>query len=233
MVSNPETCLQRMFIVAAIALVFSCFVALRTVEGTDRNRHVDTVQGHRRGFGSSSVLPQPGLAAPDHDAYALLLTHESRLKPLLALEEAFREVQSSKQRVVFITSSIANETRKILDLFNLQTILLPDISYYPKAFKPHIPRWYDSIYRFELLQHTQFSRLVSVDVDITLHGNIDDLFDKSTFSLEFMYAPGAGFLKVCGDVFLVVLQPVKCFLWSSLQTTGLAAPAKGPSTAEF
>ena len=64
----------------------------------------------------------------------MLFTHESRLKALLALEISFRNVKTTRPRIVFLTPTVVKQTLDILDLFNVVYIQVPVHTYFPPSW---------------------------------------------------------------------------------------------------
>ena len=112
--------------------------------------------------------------------YVCVLSTNHYLDGVLVLNENLKHLNSKYSLLCIINENINEETRSILNKFNIQY----------KEMKANIPNYYDDSihwkYTFDKLNIfnlTEYEKLVYLDSDFLILENIDHLFNIDTFSM--------------------------------------------------
>eukprot|EP00727_Mastigamoeba_balamuthi_P010564 m51a1_g613 putative galactinol synthase (337) ;mRNA; f:93986-95241 len=136
------------------------------------------------GFFLRSVEPAvPSLFATSnstparHEAFVFIMTSGvSHLRGLLALNAALVDVNTTRPRIALCTPDVPPEVRDILELAGIGVVELPP-SPQAAGYTPVEARWASLLSKLEVWRLEGFDRIVFLDCDLTLHDNIDFLFD--------------------------------------------------------
>lgn len=115
-------------------------------------------------------------------AYATLLSTANYLPGVLALHESLRSVSARHPLVVVISPTVTAEIEDQLRRAGMIVRKIPPISALPKEVLEGNGHWGNTFDKIQLFSLTEFSKLVYVDSDMIVLGNIDDLFDKPHMS---------------------------------------------------
>ena len=124
----------------------------------------------------------PALQTIPAESFVTLLSTESYLPGVLALNESLRRYQSKYPMLVVVSSGIKSITKDILEKSGMRVVTCSQGMEVPVEIKNKSGHWgntFDKIYIFGL---TDYSKLVYVDSDMIMLRNIDELFDKPHMS---------------------------------------------------
>ena len=115
-------------------------------------------------------------------AYITLLSTESYLPGVRALQEALKRTATPYPFVVAIASHLPAKLDSVLEKAGMTVRRIPETTAIPKHLiegNGHWGRTFDKVHLFGL---AEFDKLVYVDADMLVLSNIDELFDKPNMS---------------------------------------------------
>jgi len=124
----------------------------------------------------------PVLRTIPAESFVTLLSTESYLPGVLALNESLRRYQSTYPLLVVVSNKIQTSTKELLEKTGMRVATCSESMDVPVEIKNKSGHWgntFDKIYIFGL---TDYSKLVYIDSDMIMLRNIDELFDKPHMS---------------------------------------------------
>lgn len=100
---------------------------------------------------------------------------------LWALESSFRNVSTTRRRVVLATSAVTQATREVIANLSIEVREVPNIRH--PRYNTNQPRWKDTLSKVNLWDEKVMAgikKFVYLDVDFMLNDNMDYLFDLDT-----------------------------------------------------
>jgi lipopolysaccharide biosynthesis glycosyltransferase len=116
------------------------------------------------------------------ESFVTLLSTESYLPGVLALNESLRRFKSRYPLLVVVSNAIQQSTKNLLEKSGMRVVTCSEGMYVPVEIKNKSGHWgntFDKIFIFGL---TDYRKLVYVDSDMIVLRNIDELFDKPHMS---------------------------------------------------
>ena len=115
-------------------------------------------------------------------AYVTLLSTNSNLDGVLALNQSLIDSGAQYPLVVVVTKNITPASRKILQKKRLEICEIEEYTF-PEETKRklsgmNLPHWYFTSNKLKIFGLTQFEKIVYIDSDMLVLKNIDTLFDK-------------------------------------------------------
>lgn len=156
------------------------------------------------------------------EAFISILTSDDFLEGLLVTYRSLRKY-SKKKYVVLVDLGVSEQSIQIIKRNGIQVlkgddILLPDL-----ADNTMKDRWYKTLFKIRVFGLTQFERLVYLDSDLLICGEIDELFEKESISA----VPDRVFLSSYGrkgmNAGLMCIQPSKELEQSLIELIPLVA----------
>ena len=108
--------------------------------------------------------------------YVCVLATNDYLNGCLVLNENLKHLNSQYELLCLINEEITEETKNVLDYFNIKYKTINKINYdvdYEGFVQPYFKNTFDKLSIFKL---TEYEKLVYLDLDLLLLQNIDDLF---------------------------------------------------------
>jgi len=124
----------------------------------------------------------PALRTIPAESFVTLLSTESYVPGVLALNESLRRFKSNYPLLVVVSNNIKSSTKEFLEKMGMRVATCSESMFVPVEIKNKSGHWgntFDKIYIFGL---TDYSKLVYVDSDMIMLRNIDELFDKPHMS---------------------------------------------------
>lgn len=120
-------------------------------------------------------------------SYVSLINTDSYLKGVLCLNESLKAVNSIYQLSVLITNDISEKSIQALKAFNINIIKMDNRIDVPgwikeRNVKLKMEHWNNSFDKLLMFELTMFEKIVSIDSDMYVIENIDNLFDKPNMS---------------------------------------------------
>lgn len=121
-------------------------------------------------------------------AYAAVITGKRFYPGLCALKYSLEAVNSAYPLVAVVPKDIDAETRELIRVLNVPLVECEPISL-SEEFMANNPakRWNNTLFKLSVFRLTQFEKIVLLDLDMVIAGNIDELFER-----EHMSAVAAG-----------------------------------------
>lgn len=116
------------------------------------------------------------------ESFVTLLSTESYLPGVLALNESLRRFKSRYPLLVVVSNAIQQSTKNLLEKSGMRVVTCSEGMYVPVEIKNKSGHWgntFDKIFIFGL---TDYRKLVYVDSDMIVLRNIDELFEKPHMS---------------------------------------------------
>ena len=115
-------------------------------------------------------------------AYITLLSTMSYLPGVIVLHDSVKRTNTSYPFWVAISSSIPLEVDDKLRDRGMYVVRLPMPIKIPQTFKENSGHWGNTFDKIHLFGLTSFTKLVYLDSDMIVLGNIDELFERSHLS---------------------------------------------------
>jgi alpha-N-acetylglucosamine transferase len=116
-------------------------------------------------------------------SYIAVLSNDPYFPGLCALNYSLKKVKSKYPLSVVVPESMPRETQQSISDLNIQVIPMPDIVVDDALLaKNPEARWNTTLFKLSIFNLTQFDKLVFLDLDMIIMGNIDELFDKPHMS---------------------------------------------------
>lgn len=119
-------------------------------------------------------------------AYFTVLSTNTYLKGVLALNECLKKVSSKYPLYVLLNEEISSEVEALLNKKNIQTIRRAKIDLpmdiVDRNNSREKSRWNYTFDKLNIFELTDFEKIVFLDSDIYVRKNIDELFDKPNMS---------------------------------------------------
>ena len=127
-------------------------------------------------------MKDPVLRTIPAESFVTLLSTESYLPGVLALNESLRRFNSKYPLLVVVSNSIQPSTKDLLEKSGMQVVTCFESMDIPLEIKNKSGHWGNTFDKICIFGLTDFSKLVYVDSDMIMLRNIDELFDKPHMS---------------------------------------------------
>lgn len=117
-------------------------------------------------------------------AFVTLLSNESYLKGVIALNRALKEVGSIYPLYCMLSASVKRELVKCLEIEGIPYIFLAQTHFTDnnELKEGNFSHWSNTFDKLQMWGLTQFEKIVFLDSDMLILRNLDSLFDKKPFS---------------------------------------------------
>eukprot|EP00727_Mastigamoeba_balamuthi_P000975 m51a1_g10875 hypothetical protein (361) ;mRNA; f:10365-11896 len=110
-------------------------------------------------------------------AWVFLATRDSFLRPVLQLNEALLDVGTRRQRIVMAGPDVGAASVWVMEHSGLRVLRIGSAPSHGN-YRPHYERWGPLLSKLEVFGlEGLLDRAVFLDLDITVHANVDDLFN--------------------------------------------------------
>lgn len=116
------------------------------------------------------------------ESFVTLLSTESYVPGVLALNESLRRFQSKFPLLVMVSNGIQASTKDLLKKSDMHVVTCSDSINIPAEIKNKSDHWSNTFDKICIFGLTDYSKLVYVDSDMIILRNIDELFDKPHMS---------------------------------------------------
>ena len=113
-------------------------------------------------------------------SYVCVLSTNNYLEGVLVLNENLKQLKSQYPLLCLINKSITEETRRVLEHFNIQ--YKECLSMFPNHMNDNT-RWKYTFDKLNLFSLTEYKKIVYLDCDFLILENLDHLFEIDTFSM--------------------------------------------------
>lgn len=116
-------------------------------------------------------------------AYATILTTENFIDGIRVMYNSLRRF-STVDFVVFVTKDISDEKKNILRDCGM-TVIASDVPEFPDdviSDEQKRDRWNETLFKLVIFKEYGFDKLVYLDSDLLIRGNIDELFNQENWS---------------------------------------------------
>lgn len=127
-------------------------------------------------------MKAPALRTIPAESFVTLLSTESYVPGVLALNESLRRFKSKYPLLVVVSRGIQSSTRALLEKSGMQLVTCSEAMDVPLEIKNKSGHWGNTFDKICIFGLTDFSKLVYVDSDMIMLRNIDELFDKPHMS---------------------------------------------------
>lgn len=119
----------------------------------------------------------------EKQAYISILTTEDYLDGLKVMYQSLRRF-TDKEVVVLVRNGITEAAVQVLSKMGMQVVRADDLVILPELLSERLKRdrWYHTLYKLRVFGMTDYDRLVYLDSDLLICGNLDELFQKKTMS---------------------------------------------------
>lgn len=100
-----------------------------------------------------------------------------------ALEGSFRNVNSTRRRIVLCTPAVTNGAKDTLRKLGMEVRAIEQP--YHKNFKTQFAHWKDTLAKLAIFDMEDLRQLVYLDADTLVNHNIDYLFDHNTEAMVY------------------------------------------------
>ena len=119
-------------------------------------------------------------------AYVTLLSTDSYLDGVLALNESLKRVGSKYPLVCALTPNISPRIREVLAFLRIETVEITNYSYSEEMVRKYIKwgfsHWERTAEKFRTFGLEQYEKIVFIDADMFILRNIDHLFNRPHLS---------------------------------------------------
>lgn len=119
-------------------------------------------------------------------AYVTYLGSDNYLTGVLALNYQLTKYQCKYPLVVLVTQNLADRTMKILHQKNMSTILVDQLNISSEIIlnnrKKGLDNWNRTFEKLKLFGLTKYKKIVYLDADMLILGNLDKLFKKDNLT---------------------------------------------------
>lgn len=121
--------------------------------------------------------PKPVWKNPD-EAFVFMLTNDSPMHLIWALEGSLRNVSSTRRRIALVTPKVSAPMRDVLTKLHIEVQEVPQLTH--PNFRTTFARWRDTLAKFAIFELKNLTKFVYMDADIIVNSNIDDYFELDT-----------------------------------------------------
>jgi len=119
-------------------------------------------------------------------AYVTLLSTDSYLDGVLALNESLKMTGASYPLVVVVSEEVSPLAREILTALKIEQVEVPSFHYSETLLRKNVrwgmPHWNKVSDKFRIFGLTQFEKIVYLDADMFVLKNLDHLFNWPHYS---------------------------------------------------
>lgn len=117
-------------------------------------------------------------------AYITLLSNERYVPGVRALNKALRNVGTKYPLYCALSHSVPKECESILDKDGIRCLRLSSdvLGMHNRGFNSIFKHWENTFDKLKIWELEQFDKLVYLDSDMLILGNLDHLFEKKAFS---------------------------------------------------
>lgn len=114
--------------------------------------------------------------AHEDEAYVLLMSNDKYIHLLWALEGSFRNVSSTRRRIVMCTPAVSVEMKMILERIGMDVRNIEQPRH--NNFKVQFSNWNDTLAKLALFDLPGVTKVVYLDLDTLINHNLDYMFDR-------------------------------------------------------
>lgn len=115
------------------------------------------------------------------EVYVCVLSTNNYLEGVLLLAENLRKLNSKYDLVCLINETITEESKKLLEHFNIEYKLMPLVEY--DNFNDDNPYWRYTFDKINLFKLMEYDKIVYLDSDFLILENLDNLFKCKPLSM--------------------------------------------------
>ena len=123
------------------------------------------------------------LQVPTDEAYIFLLTNDSPMHLIWALEGSLRDVNATRRRIALCTPAVSDNATDTLRKLGMEVRNVPQPRH--PNFKTLFAHWADTLAKLAIFDQTDLRQFVYLDADTMVNQNIDVLFSRNTTSMVY------------------------------------------------
>ena len=114
--------------------------------------------------------------------YVCVLSTNDYLEGCLVLNENLKHINSKYELLCLINEDISEESKKILDYFNIKYKIINKLEYKVNSI-PVFKHWYNTFDKLNIFTLTEYKKIIYLDSDLLILSNIDELADYKPIAM--------------------------------------------------